>query len=183
MPPPRIARDGRNEWLKLGKLGLDVRRMGKDEFRELLRMILINVADVLEDDLDDDRLRGAVAFDTVLGAWLGPRSPNSLILLLNRIAGEAAGQKAALALPKGGMDRSLQRWPRRRRLQVSGCAPKPPSPEYWSKAIGPSASAWPMARNCGRACHFRHQPAHDVSGSGRAAAARRGLLPPNQPHP
>lgn len=103
MTPPRIARDGGNEWLKLGKLGLDVRRMGKDEFREFLRMILINVADVLEDDLDDDRLCGAVAFDTVLGTWLGPRSPNSLILLLNRIAGEAAGQKAALALPKGGM--------------------------------------------------------------------------------
>jgi phytoene dehydrogenase-like protein len=68
-----------------------------------MRMILINVADVLEDDLTDDRLMGLLAFDTVLGAWLGPRSPNSLILLLNRLAGEIEGTQAALALPSGGM--------------------------------------------------------------------------------
>lgn len=103
MAAPRIAAGVGNELFKLARLGLQLRAIGRDDFRELLRMILINVADVLEDDLTDDRLRGALAFDTVLGAWLGPRSPNSLILLLNRLAGEAAGQTAALALPKGGM--------------------------------------------------------------------------------
>ena len=103
MAPPRLARGAGNDYLRLAKLGLGVRQLGKADFREFLRMILINVADVLEDDLSDDRLRGLLAFDTVLGAWLGPRSPNSLILLLNRLSGEAAGQRAALALPKGGM--------------------------------------------------------------------------------
>ncbi|PZR00826.1 MAG: phytoene dehydrogenase [Cereibacter sphaeroides] len=103
MAPPRLSRAAGNEWLRLAKLGLGVRQLGKEEFREFLRMILINVADAVEDDLTDDRLRGLLAFDTVLGAWLGPRSPNSLILLLNRLSGEAAGQRAALGLPKGGM--------------------------------------------------------------------------------
>jgi phytoene dehydrogenase-like protein len=77
--------------------------LGRDDVRELMRMLLINVADVLNDDLADDRLKGVVAFDTVLGAHLGPRSPNSLLLLLNRLAAEAAGETAGLALPKGGM--------------------------------------------------------------------------------
>lgn len=72
--------------------------LGKDEFREFLRMILINVADVLDDDLTDDRLKGALAFDATLGAWLGPRSPNFLILLLNRLS-----MGAGLSVPKGGM--------------------------------------------------------------------------------
>jgi phytoene dehydrogenase-like protein len=103
MPPPRLARTGGNDYLALAKLGYGIRQLGRDEFREFLRMILINVADVLEEDLSDDRLRGLLAFDTVLGAWLGPRSPNSLILLLNRLSGEAAGERAALAMPKGGM--------------------------------------------------------------------------------
>jgi phytoene dehydrogenase-like protein len=103
MTPPRLARGAGNDYLRLAKLGLGVRQLGKEDFREFLRMILINVADALEDDLTDDRLRGILAFDTVLGAWLGPRSPNSLILLLNRLSGEAAGQRGALALPKGGM--------------------------------------------------------------------------------
>ncbi len=96
MTPPHLKGPG-NETLKLARLGLGVRGMGKTEFRELLRMILINVADVLEDNLTDDRLMGAVAFDTTLGAWLGPRSPNSLILLLNRMAQDAP------CWPAGGM--------------------------------------------------------------------------------
>lgn len=101
--PPRIAKGADNPWMKLGKFGLGVRMMGKADFREFLRMILINVYDVLNDELTDARLKGLLAFDATLGSWLGPRSPNSLILLLNRLAGEAAGSRAAIALPRGGM--------------------------------------------------------------------------------
>lgn len=100
---PRIAKGVGNDYLKLGRLGLGVRMMGKKDFREFLRMILINVYDVLNDELTDSRLKGLLAFDATLGTWLGPRSPNSLIQLLNRYTGEAAGQQAAIALPKGGM--------------------------------------------------------------------------------
>ena len=100
---PRIAKGVGNDHLKLAKLGLGVRMLGKADFREFLRMILINVYDVLNDELTDRRLKGLLAFDATLGSWLGPRSPNSLILLLNRLAGEALGQRAALSLPKGGM--------------------------------------------------------------------------------
>ena len=101
--PMRLAGNAGNDLIKLAKIGLKLRAIGKADFRELLRMILINIADVLEDDLTDDRLRGCIAFDATLGNCLGPRSPNSLILLLNRLANEAAGQVAALAIPKGGM--------------------------------------------------------------------------------
>jgi len=103
MTPPRLSRNGGNDLKSLARMGLDVRRLGKAETRELLRVFLINVADLLEDDLSDDRLMGLVAFDATLGSWLGPRSPNSLLLLLNRMAGEAGGKRGALALPKGGM--------------------------------------------------------------------------------
>ncbi len=103
MTPPRIGGGSENELMKLARVALKARLMGRGDLRELLRMLLINVADVLNDDLADDRLKGLVAFDTVLGAHLGPRSPNSLLLLLNRLAAEAAGEKAGLAVPKGGM--------------------------------------------------------------------------------
>lgn len=100
---PRIAKGVDNDWSRLAKLGLGVRMLGKAEFREFLRMLLINVYDVLNDELTDQRLKGLLAFDATLGSWLGPRSPNSLILLLNRLAGDALGQRGALALPRGGM--------------------------------------------------------------------------------
>lgn len=104
LTPPRLARNAGNDWSRLVRLGLGLRRMGREEFRELLRLLLINVWDVVSDELTDDRLKGLVAFDATLGSWLGPRSPNSLILLLNRLSGEVAGQQAALAIPRGGME-------------------------------------------------------------------------------
>lgn len=96
MTPPRIK--GSNDLFALSKIGLSVRAMGTADFRELLRVALINVADLLEDDLTDDRLMGLCAFDATLGAWMGPRSPNSLLVWLNRIA---AGD--SLSWPQGGL--------------------------------------------------------------------------------
>lgn len=101
--PPRLDGGADNELALLARLGLKVRGLGRDELREFLRLVLINVADVLEDELSDDRLKGVVAFDTVLGAHMGPRSPNSLMLLYNRLAGQVNGSPASLALPRGGM--------------------------------------------------------------------------------
>ncbi len=99
--PPRLAKGAGNENLKLGRLGLQLRMMGKARFREFLRMVLINVHDVLNDELSDARLKGLVAFDATLGSWLGPRSPNSLILLLNRLAGEAAWRAGSAGVSQG----------------------------------------------------------------------------------
>lgn len=104
MTPPRLAARGSgNDWTRLARIGLDLRRLGRAEFREFLRLILINIWDVLEDDLTDDRLKGLVAFDATLGHWTGPRSPNSLILLLNRLAGESGERQGAIGFPQGGM--------------------------------------------------------------------------------
>lgn len=96
MTAPRLG--GGNRWGGFLRHGLGVRALGKGDFRELLRMILINVHDVAEDELTDDRLKGLLAFDATLGAWLGPRSPNSLVLYLDRLA-----RGADPLLPKGGM--------------------------------------------------------------------------------
>jgi phytoene dehydrogenase-like protein len=101
--PPRLRGGGRGDALALGRLGWAIRRLGREEMREFLRMILMDVADALEEELSDPRLMGAVAFDAVLGTHLGPRSPTSLLALLHRLAGHADGVPAALALPKGGM--------------------------------------------------------------------------------
>lgn len=95
MTPPRLSGKG-NEWGTLAKLGLNLRRRGTVPFRDLLRLILTNVADVAEDDLSDPLLQGLLALDACLGAHAGPRSPNTLILLLNRMA------LGPLGFPKGG---------------------------------------------------------------------------------
>ena len=97
LTPPRLSRVG-NQWGKLARHALGIRALGQAEFRELLRMVLINVHDVVQDSLSDDRLKGLLAFDATLGSWLGPRSPNALIHYLNRLA-----MGSDPLLPSGGM--------------------------------------------------------------------------------
>jgi phytoene dehydrogenase-like protein len=99
MTPPRLARDHGAQVAQLLSQGLKIRGMGKEALREFMRLMLINVADVLDDELSDDMLKGILAFDTVLGHHAGPRSPNSLLSLYNRIS----ANQGALALPQGGM--------------------------------------------------------------------------------
>ncbi len=102
-PPPDIGRLTRKDMISFGGAGLALTRLGRDEMREFMRMILMNVADVADEHLTDDRLKGLLAFDATLGHHLGPRSPTSLLGLYYRLAGEAGGSAGAQILPKGGM--------------------------------------------------------------------------------
>jgi phytoene dehydrogenase-like protein len=101
--PPDLGMMSLEQATALGSVALKLRRLGKEDMREFMRMVLMNVADVLDEHVADDRLKGLVAFDATLGAHLGPRSPTSLLGLYYRLAGETAGVAAAQALPKGGM--------------------------------------------------------------------------------
>jgi phytoene dehydrogenase-like protein len=103
MPPPRIARGVGNPLRKLAMIGLRARMLGAAEFRELGRILLTNVHDLLDDELTDPRLKGALAFEATLGGWLGPRSPNSVLPWLVRLSGQTGGVQGAIGLPKGGM--------------------------------------------------------------------------------
>ena len=103
MSPPRIAKGAGNPMLRLAMIGLRARMLGAADFRELGRIILTNVYDLLDDELADPRLKGALAFEATLGGWLGPRSPNSVLPWLVRLSGQTGGVQGALGLPKGGM--------------------------------------------------------------------------------
>ena len=103
MAPPRIAKGVGNPLAKLAMIGVRARLMGAADFRELGRILLTNVHDLLDDELADPRLKGALAFEATLGGWLGPRAPNSVLPWLVRLSGQTAGLQGAIGLPKGGM--------------------------------------------------------------------------------
>jgi phytoene dehydrogenase-like protein len=100
--PPRLGGESWRERMELARLGLSLRMLGKTEMREFLRIVNMNVFDLLDDDLVDARLKGALAFDAVLGTNFGPRSPGSVLSLLYRMAGDVQGSDG-LAIPEGGM--------------------------------------------------------------------------------
>jgi phytoene dehydrogenase-like protein len=101
--PPRIGGGGRSDLIAAAMLGLDIRRLGRGEMREFLRVAGINIFDVLEETFDTPLLKGALALDAVLGTNLGPRSNNSVLTMLHRLSGQATGAIGGLSLPEGGM--------------------------------------------------------------------------------
>jgi phytoene dehydrogenase-like protein len=102
-PPDIRGGNSLAETFALGQTALALKRLGKEDMRDFLRVILMNVADLLDEQLTDNRLKGLLAFDAVLGSHLGPRSPTSLLGLYYRLAGEIGGQPGAQLVPKGGM--------------------------------------------------------------------------------
>lgn len=101
--PPDLASMSLKETAALGQTALALKKLGKEDMRDFLRVLLMNVADLLDEQLADIRLKGLLAFDATLGSHLGPRSPTSLLGLYYRLAGETGGAAGAQMLPKGGM--------------------------------------------------------------------------------
>ena len=91
--------------LKFLKAGIDLRLKGREEFQEFFRMILMCVADVLEEEINNDLLKGLLSFDATLGINLGPRSPTSLMGLLYKLSGEVNGEQSSQIFPKGGIEK------------------------------------------------------------------------------
>ena len=66
------------ELAKLGKLGWGLKRLGKKDMREFLRVILSNAFDLVLDEISDGPLAGALTADAVRGGYAGPRSPGTV---------------------------------------------------------------------------------------------------------
>jgi phytoene dehydrogenase-like protein len=99
--PPRLGTDAWRDRAALLRLGWQVRRLGRRDMRELLRIGGMCVHDLLEERFDSPLLKGALALDAVLGTNLGPRSPGTVASLLYRMA--APGGTEILAQPEGGL--------------------------------------------------------------------------------
>ncbi len=97
--PPGFGADSADRRALLGA-GWRLRRLGRRDMRELLRIAGMNVADLLEDEFETDLLRGALAVEALLGSFLGPRSPGSVLSWLVRLAARA---DTGYALPAGGL--------------------------------------------------------------------------------
>ena len=88
--PPRLAWGRLRDAMPAASLALDLRRLGRTDMREFLRIAAINIYDVLEEAFDSPQLKGALALDAVLGTHAGPRSGNTVLAALHRLSGAVA---------------------------------------------------------------------------------------------
>ena len=99
---PRIGSTSISDLLTLGRMGLNIRLLGKKDMREFIRIASLPARDLLDEHFDNELLKATLSWDGLIGAKLAPRSPNGAVLaMLYRMAGESGG---AHAIPAGGVN-------------------------------------------------------------------------------
>ena len=101
-PLPSLVDRSWRDSLSLLKLGWSMKRLGKEDMQDLLRVGLINIYDVANEHFDSALLKAAVSMDGVLGSHMGPRSPNTVYGYLYRHLGDHYGMTGP-TLVRGGM--------------------------------------------------------------------------------
>jgi phytoene dehydrogenase-like protein len=98
--PPQLASGGLRDKVTLGQFGWNLRRLGTDDMREMMRMIALPAQDLMDEYFTTPALKAALSWDANIGSKLAPRSPNNAVLaLLYRLSGDLS---AGLPLPHGG---------------------------------------------------------------------------------
>lgn len=101
--PSRLALRSFRESMNLMSFGLDLRSLGRDDMRELLRLGMMALWDVLEENFESPLLKGTLSLDGVLGAKLGPRSGLSYFNAIHRASAFADGAATGYSIPRGGL--------------------------------------------------------------------------------
>jgi phytoene dehydrogenase-like protein len=95
--------------LRLGDLPAWVWTAGKmrswtgRDIAEVVRLFTMSAADFLDEWFVDDRVKGALATQAIIGAWCGPMTPGSAYVLMHHWIGEIDGHAGAWGWVKGGM--------------------------------------------------------------------------------
>ena len=98
---PRIGNVDLSGFRTMGRLGLDLRMLGKADLREFMRIATLPARDLVDEFFDDDLLKATLCWDGLIGSQKAPRSPNGAVLtMLYRMATESRGGHY---VPKGGV--------------------------------------------------------------------------------
>jgi len=104
MPP--IGNNKFSEILTFGQIGLKLRRLGKEDMGEFLRVASLPARDLMDEYFDNDILKAMLSWDGLIGSKMAPRSPNSTVLaMLLRMSGSHDGDHV---VPTGGMTKLIQ---------------------------------------------------------------------------
>src|SRR5205823_2040974 len=93
---------------------------------DVVRLFTMSAADFLDEFFTDERVKGALATQSIIGAWCGPMSPGSAYVLLHHWMGEVDGHEGAWGWVHGGMgavSRALADAARSRGAEIRTSAP------------------------------------------------------------
>jgi phytoene dehydrogenase-like protein len=98
--PPNLKASEVGSWLATLR---HLRGWTGRDLHELVRLFTMSAADFLDEWFDDERVKGALATQAVVGAWGGPMTPGSAYTLMHHWIGEVDGHFGAWGWVRGGM--------------------------------------------------------------------------------
>jgi len=79
------------------------RKWSGRDVHEAVRLFTMSAADFLDEWFEDERVKGALATQAIIGAWCGPMTPGSAYVLMHHWIGEIDGHAGAWGWVRGGM--------------------------------------------------------------------------------
>jgi phytoene dehydrogenase-like protein len=98
--PPNIGLRDLPRW---AATAARLRRWTRRDIVEAVRLFTLSAADFLDEWFENERIKGALANQAIIGAWGGPMSPGSAYVLMHHWIGEVAGHTGAWGWVMGGM--------------------------------------------------------------------------------
>jgi phytoene dehydrogenase-like protein len=98
--PPNLSLRDAPRWLAVAAR---VRHWTRRDLAEAVRLFTLSGADFLDEWFEDERVKGALATQTIIGAWCGPMSPGSAYVLVHHWIGEVNRHPGAWGWVHGGM--------------------------------------------------------------------------------
>ncbi|MDH3440169.1 MAG: NAD(P)-binding protein, partial [Gammaproteobacteria bacterium] len=72
---PRVGNNSPGELMTLAKVGLGLRRLGKKDMGEFLRVASLPMRDLVDEYFESEQLKALLCWDGLIGSKMAPRSP------------------------------------------------------------------------------------------------------------
>ncbi len=103
--PPELPEPSRSGMFALGRLGLGLRKLGRSEMEEIVRVLPMSCLELLDEWFESEPLRGVLAGVAVQGGAHGPMATGTALSMFRRATESGSGSSVALLRPRGGVGR------------------------------------------------------------------------------
>lgn len=103
--PPDVTGNDLGDLIASAKLGMKLRRLGKRDMVEVMRILPMSVYELLGDWFESDLVKGAVAASAVSGLCQGPMAGGTVYTLLHHHVGAGVGVIRPTRRVRGGIGR------------------------------------------------------------------------------
>jgi phytoene dehydrogenase-like protein len=100
--PPNLLRPSLGQLLEAGKMGRALQRLGPG-MGEAIEVLTGAARPILDRWFESEELKGTIATDAIIGAFMAPSMPGTAYVLFHHVMGETNGKRGVWSYVRGGM--------------------------------------------------------------------------------